>query len=124
MKLMKATLRRLWRLTRATSFVIVLVLVVAFVGVVSQAVAAPPSSTSGSLAVLKGLENTVTNVTSMVGSLSGPILRLDNSSSATGATALDLQVESNNPPMTVNSDKVATNLNSDQLDGKSADNLS
>jgi hypothetical protein len=125
MKLMKATLRRLWRLTRATSFVIVLVLVVAFVGgVVSQAVAAPPSSTSGSLAVLKGLENTVTNVTSMVGSLSGPILRLDNSSSATGATALDLQVESNNPPMTVNSDKVVTNLNSDQLDGKSADNLS
>jgi hypothetical protein len=26
--------------------------------------------------------------------------------------------------MTVNSDKVVTNLNSDQLDGKSADNLS
>jgi hypothetical protein len=54
MKLMKATLRRLWRLTRATSFVIVLVLVVAFVGgVVSQAVAAPPSSTSGSLVHLQ-----------------------------------------------------------------------
>src|SRR5215217_163084 len=43
MKLMKATLRRLWHLTRATSFVVGLAVMVALVGgVVSLALAKPP----------------------------------------------------------------------------------
>lgn len=114
MKLMKATLRRLWRLTRATSIVVCLAVMVGLVaGVVSLAAAAPTAS----VAVLKGVENTVSNVTSMVGTLANaPILRLDNN--GTGP-ALDLQVESGNAPMTVNpgAGKV-TNLDADKLDGK------
>lgn len=43
MKLMKATLRRLWRLTRATSIVVGLAVMVALVaGVATLAVAKPP----------------------------------------------------------------------------------
>ena len=114
MKVMKATLRRLWRLTRATSIVVGLAVMVGLVaGVVSLAAAAPTAS----VAVLKGVENNVSNVTSIVGTLAdAPILRLDNN--GTGP-ALDLQVESGNAPMTVNpgAGKV-TNLDADKLDGK------
>ena len=81
-------------------------------GVVSLAAAAPSSS----LAVLKDVPNNVSNVTSMVGTLADPILRLDNN--GTGP-ALDLQVESGKAPMTVNSNAgKATNLDADKLDGK------
>lgn len=60
MNLMKATLRRLWRLTRATSIVVGLAVMVALVaGTVSLAGAVPSSS----LAFLKGVENTVSRVT-------------------------------------------------------------
>jgi hypothetical protein len=75
MTLMKATLRRLWRLTRATSIVVGLAVIVGLVaGFVSLAAATPSSS----LAVLKGGPNKVSNVTSMVGILADPILRPDN----------------------------------------------
>jgi hypothetical protein len=114
MKLMKATLWRLWRLTRSTSIVVSLTVMVALVaGTVSLAAAAPTAS----VALLKGVENTVSNVTSIVGTLADdPILRLDNN--GTGP-ALDLQVASGNAPMTVNADAgKATNLDADKLDGK------
>jgi len=121
MKLMKATIRGVWRLTRATSVVVGLAVMLALVvGVGSLAVAAPASS----VALLKNVENTVTNVTSMTGTLANPILRLDNNSAGTGATALDLQVENGKAPMTVNSNAgTATNLSADKVDGKHADQL-
>jgi hypothetical protein len=104
MKLMKATLRRLWHLTRATSIAVSLAVVVALVGgVVSQAVAAP-SGTTTATAILKGVSNTANAVTTLV-------------NSGTGA-ALSLQVKPGNPPLTVNPDAgKATNLDADKLDG-------
>jgi hypothetical protein len=64
-----------------------------------------------------GHSNTSNAITKLVGSVAGPMLRLDNNSTGTGATALDLQVEPGKPPMTVNSGTKVTNLNSDKLDG-------
>jgi hypothetical protein len=70
-----------------------------------------------------GVQNTVSAVTSMVGSVAGPVLRLDNNSTDSGATALDLQVEAGNAPMSVNSDTEVANLtaanaaNADEVDG-------
>jgi hypothetical protein len=103
MKLMKTTLSRLWRLTGATSIAVSLAVVVALVGgVVSQAVAAP-SGTTTATAILKGISNTATTVTTLI-------------NSGTGA-ALSLQVQSGNPPLTVNSDTKVANLNADKLAG-------
>jgi hypothetical protein len=62
--------------------------------------------------------NTVNNISTFVGSVAGPILRLDNNNA--NGTALDLQVEPNSPPMTINSSTKVTNLNADELDGQDA----
>jgi hypothetical protein len=110
MKQMKATLRRLWHLTRATSIAVSLAVVVALVGgVVSGAVAATPTTTTAT-AILKGVSNTANAVTTLI-------------NSGTGA-ALDLQVQlpdpdaaSPAPPLTVNSDTKVANLNADSVDG-------
>jgi hypothetical protein len=65
----------------------------------------------------KNHSNTVNAISTFVGSVAGPILRLDNNNA--GGTALDLQVEPNRPPLTVNSAAgTATNLSADTLDGK------
>lgn len=64
-----------------------------------------------------GKINTVNAVSTLVGSVAGPTLRVDNDSTGAGATALDLQVEPGKPPMTVNSNAKVSNLNADQLDG-------
>ena len=68
----------------------------------------------------KGVVNAVSSVTTLVGTLADPILRLDNN--GTGP-ALDLQVEPQNAPMRVNSDTEVANLraanatNADEVDG-------
>ena len=64
-----------------------------------------------------GKTNTVNVVSRLVGSVAGPSLRIDNNSAASGATALDLQVEPGKPPMTVNSSTKVEGLNADSLDG-------
>ncbi len=46
------------------------------------------------------------------------MLRVDNSSTGRGATALDLRVEAGKPPMKVNSAAKVANLNADKLDGR------
>src|SRR5215217_4446071 len=116
MKLMKATLRRLWHLTRATSFVVGLAVMVALVGgVVSLALAKPPTGgepppAGGATApsILKGVTNTATAVTTLI-------------NSGTGA-ALNLVVQSGQPPLTVNDGAgTATGLSADKVDGKDAD---
>ena len=67
--------------------------------------------------------NAVNAVSTFVGSVAGPILRLDNNNA--NGSALNLQVEPNQPPLTVNSTAgKATNLNADRLDGKGAPELS
>lgn len=45
-----------------------------------------------------GKTNTVNAISSLVGSVAGPSLKMDNNSSASGATALDLRVEPGKPP--------------------------
>jgi hypothetical protein len=119
MKLMKATLMRLWRLTRATSIAVSLAVVVALAGgVVSQALAAPTGGSSAT-AILKGVSNTANTVTTLVNSGPGSALRLEAMSPT--EPALDLKVAKNMPPLKVNEDAgKAINLSADKLDGKEA----
>jgi hypothetical protein len=63
------------------------------------------------------------HVKSLVGSVAGPSLLIDNNSTNATATALDLQVEAGKTPMKVNSDTKVANLNADKLDGMNAGQL-
>jgi hypothetical protein len=67
-----------------------------------------------------GRNNAATAITRLGGiaGVDGPMLSLTNNNAATNDTALDLKVQSGEPPMTVNSSAKVANLNSDQLDGK------
>lgn len=67
-----------------------------------------------------GKTNTVNALSSLVGSVAGPSLKIDNNSAATGAAALDLQVQPTKDPMKVNSSAKVDNLNVDELDGKNS----
>src|ERR687897_3933604 len=69
--------------------------------------------------ILGSLNNTATAITKLTGSLGGgPALQVSNPSTATGSTALDLQVATGKAPMKVNSSTKVTNLNADKLDGQ------
>ena len=70
-----------------------------------------------------GKINTVNAVSKMVGSVAGPSLSIDNNSTNATATALDLQVEPGKTPMKVNSGTKISNINVDQVDGRSANQL-
>lgn len=64
-----------------------------------------------------GKINKVNAISSLVGSVAaGPMLTIDNDSTALGATALDLRVEPTKDPMKVNSEAKVDNLNADRLD--------
>jgi hypothetical protein len=116
MKLMKATLRRLWRLTRATSIVVGLAVMVGLVaGVASLAVAGPSSGGSTATAVLKGVTNTANAVTTLVNSGTGAALRLEAQS---GNPALSLPAQTGTAPLAVNSETKVNHLNADKLDDK------
>jgi hypothetical protein len=65
-----------------------------------------------------GVTNTVNALTKLTGSVAGSSFVIDNNSTGTGATALDLQVEAGKAPMKVNSGTKVTNLNADKIDGK------
>ena len=103
---------------RATVFLVGLAVILALtVGVVSTALAGTGVGSRFDL----GKTNTVNAVSKLVGSVAGPSLLIDNNSTNAAATALDLQVEPGKVPMKVNSSAKVANLNSDMLDGKSAD---
>jgi hypothetical protein len=73
-----------------------------------------------------GETNTISNaLTKLAGSRDGgAMLTVDNNSSASGSRALDLRVEDGRAPLNVNAVAgKATNLNSDELDGKGADEI-
>jgi len=65
-----------------------------------------------------GKLNTVNRISALVGSADSPMLRVDNNSAGTNATALNLQVEPGHAPLQVNSGTTVTNLNADQVDGQ------
>jgi hypothetical protein len=66
-----------------------------------------------------GQLNSATAITRLAGSggVDGPMLVVTNNDSGSDDTALDLNVQSGEPPMTVNSQTKVTNLNADRLDG-------
>ena len=66
----------------------------------------------------KGVVNTVKSMTILVGSLTDPLLKLDNNGAG---PALQLEAGADNAPLVVNADSgTATNLDADRLDGKEA----
>jgi hypothetical protein len=105
---------------RATVFLMGLALILALVfGMATTALGA-----NGGNFILGSLNNTATAITKLTGTVwGGPALQVSNPSTATGSTALDLQVATGKAPMKVNRTTKVANLNSDQVDGKSAANL-
>jgi hypothetical protein len=69
---------------------------------------------------LLGRPNVATAITTLGGAVGvdGPMVRIANNNAGTDDTALDLKVQSGEPPMTVSSPTKVANLNADQLDGK------
>ena len=67
-----------------------------------------------------GQNNVATAITVLGGAagVDGPMVRLTNNNGGTDDTALELGVQSGEPPMKVNSSTKVANLNADQLDGK------
>jgi hypothetical protein len=62
--------------------------------------------------------NSATAITQLTANIASPALKIVNTSTSTGATALNLQTATSKPPMTVNSGTKVTNLNADRLDSK------
>ena len=115
---MQSILKKVIFLGRATTFMVGLAVIVALtVGVAGSAFGA-----NGANFVL-GKSNTVSAISTLVGSVAGPGLLLDNNSTDPSATALELQVEAGKAPMKVNSDAQVANLNSDKVDGLDASQL-
>src|SRR5215217_5275863 len=94
------------------SMVLGLALVMALVlGVASVALAGTGVGDTFNL----GQANTVNKISSLIGSASSAMLKIDNNGAG---PALALQVEPGKQPMTVNSDRKVARLNADELDGK------
>jgi hypothetical protein len=112
--LSKAAAKIMW-VGRATVFLLGLAVILALVlGLASTAFGA-----NGGNLILGSLKNSATAITKLTGTVGGgPALRVSNPSTATGSTALDLQVASRKAPMKVNSSTKVSNLNADELDGK------
>jgi hypothetical protein len=72
-----------------------------------------------------GQNNVATAITVLGGAagVDGPMVRLTNNNGGTDDTALELGVQSGEPPMKVNSSTKVANLNADQLDGKDSSNF-
>jgi hypothetical protein len=102
---------------RPTVFLVRLTVILAVVlGVASAALAGTGVGATFDL----GRLNTVNQTSRLVGKTDNPMLRVDNNSAGTNATALDLQLESGHAPMKVNSGARVAGLNADQVDGKDA----
>ena len=116
----KSIFKKVVWLGRAITFCVGLAVVLALtVGVVSAALAGTGVGARFDL----GRTNTVSAVSKLVGSVAGPSLLIDNNSTNSAATALELQVETGKVPMKVNSGAKVANLNADKLDGMDAGQL-
>ena len=103
-----------WWIGRVTALIVGLAVMLALVvGVASAAFGADGDSW------LLGRGNFATAITKLAGAagVNGPMLQLINNNADANDTALDLRVQSGEPPMTVNSSTKVNNLNADQLDG-------
>ena len=105
-----------WMARTTTTVVGLAIMLALMLGIASTALAGTGVGATLNL----GKINSVDAVSKLVGSVAGPNLRVDNNSTESSATALDLQVEPGQAPMKVNSDGRVTNLNADKLDGRDA----
>jgi hypothetical protein len=104
-----------WQIGRATALALgVAVMLAMVVGVASTAFAA-----NGDPLKL-GQGNVATKITALGGALGvkGPMLKLVNKNAGTDDTALRLEVDPGEAPMSVNSSTRVDSLNADQLDGQ------
>jgi hypothetical protein len=100
---------------RATVFVVGLAVILALVlGVATTAFGANGD------ALKLGQGNVATKITALGGALgvNGPMLKLVNKNAGTDDTALRLEVDPGEAPMSVNSSTRVDSLNADQLDGQ------
>ncbi len=106
------------RVGRATMITVLLAGVFAVVfGAATTALAAAPGDP-----LRLGRVNAIDALTRVVGVEPGALVTVDNNSPAAAARALDLRVEPNRAPLTVNANAgKATNLDADQLDGRNAE---
>ena len=111
--MIRSALRKLLWMARATSTVVGLaIMLVLVVGVATAGLGA----TGGNF--YSGKANSAGAVSKLTASIANPALQLVNQSTASGATALGLNVASGKPPLKVNATAgKATNLNADKLDG-------
>jgi len=113
--MLKTIFSRVMWLARGASMVLGLAVMLALVlGVATMALAAVP----GDPFKLGQVNRIDDALTTLIGSRSGPMMAIDNDSTAANARALDLRVEPNRAPMLVNSGTKVTNLNADKLDGQ------
>jgi hypothetical protein len=112
--MLKSATSKVMCVGRATVFVVGLAVILALtVGLASTALAGTGVGATFNL----GKTNTVSAISRLVGSVAGPSLAIDNNSTNSAATALDLQVEAGKAPMKVNSAVKVANLTSDKVDG-------
>jgi hypothetical protein len=110
----RSTLSKVVSVGRATVLMVgIATMVAALLGAASMAFAG-----NGDPWIL-GQLNSATAITRLAGSggVDGPMLVVTNNDSGSDDAALDLNVQSGEPPMTVNSQTKVTNLNADRLDG-------
>ena len=111
-----AASRVMW-VGRATVFLVGLAVILALVvGFASAALAGTGVGATFNLGKL----NTVNRVSQLVGATNNAMLLVDNRSTGTDATALDLRVNAGRAPMRVDSSTAVANLNADYVDGRSA----
>jgi hypothetical protein len=112
--MLRATLSKAMWVGRGAAAVFGLALVLALImGVGTMALAAVPGDP-----FRLGQTNGIDQMSTLVGTVATPMLKVDNGSTATGATALDLRVEPGKAPMKVNSGTKVASLNADKVDGK------
>jgi hypothetical protein len=117
--MLRATASKAMWVGRGAAAVFGLALVLALLlGAATMALAAVPGDPFS-----LGRTNGIDRLSTLVGDVATPMLRVDNGSTAPGATALDLRVEAGRPPMRVNSVTKVANLNADRVDGLSSEEL-
>ena len=118
--MIRSALSKVLWMARATSTIVGLAIMLALVvGVASASLGA----TGGNF--ILGNANSAGAVSKLTASIANPALQLVNQSTASGASALGLNVASGKPPLTVNAAAgKATNLNADRLDGLDSARLS
>ena len=113
---MRSIFFRVMWVGRATVFTVGLAVTLALMlGVATVALAAVPGDP-----FKLGRINTINTISTLVGSASTSMLRIDNNGSG---AALDLRVQPGKAPMKVDSDVQVANLNADRLDGNSAEDF-